>query len=66
LIRVMTLCCSCSEVELLEMPNTGWNISVTQWPSILLSNEVSASLSYYFLGRIVTNHNVRFRDSALA
>ncbi|CAM6127243.1 unnamed protein product [Calypogeia fissa] len=34
------------EVELLEMPSAGWNISVTQWPLILLSNELLIALGY--------------------
>ncbi|KAG6554695.1 hypothetical protein Mapa_003714 [Marchantia paleacea] len=32
------------ELELLTMPSSRWNISVTQWPSVLISNEVLIAL----------------------
>ncbi|KAL3696578.1 hypothetical protein R1sor_010654 [Riccia sorocarpa] len=32
------------ELELLSMPSAVWNISVTQWPSVLLSNEFLVAL----------------------
>lgn len=34
------------EVELLEIPLVSWNVSVTQWPSVLLSNEVLVALGF--------------------
>ncbi|KAH7429708.1 hypothetical protein KP509_09G062400 [Ceratopteris richardii] len=32
------------ELELLEIPAPAWNISVVQWPSVLLSNELQLAL----------------------
>ncbi|KAL2643326.1 hypothetical protein R1flu_010913 [Riccia fluitans] len=32
------------ELELLLMPSSVWNISVTQWPSVLISNELLVAL----------------------
>lgn len=31
---------TCREVELLEIPSGAWRLSVFQWPSTLLANEV--------------------------
>eukprot|EP00250_Pteridium_aquilinum_P004273 c14499_g1_i1 orf=375-5705(-) len=34
------------EVELLEIPQVSWNVSVMLWPSVLLSNEVLVALGF--------------------
>ncbi|KAH7445830.1 hypothetical protein KP509_01G025800 [Ceratopteris richardii] len=33
------------ESQLLQFPGSSWNVSVVQWPSVLLSNEVLAAVS---------------------